>query len=116
MATPMVTIERHEGALVAVINGRVDGTTAPALLEELLSSVAEGSPMVADLEGLSYISSAGLRVVVQVARELREKKAGFAVCSLSDQVRQVFDMSGFDQIIQICDSRDEALTAVSDPG
>jgi len=57
--------------------------------------------VAADLGKLDYISSAGLRAVIQVARAAQAKNAEFAVCSLSAPVKKVFDMSGMHHIMRI---------------
>ena len=107
-----VTIERHGETLVAVATGRVDSTNAAAFQDELISSIDGDDPsVVLDLGGLSYISSAGLRVILLVAKQLRTKDAQFAVCSPSEPIREIFEISGFAQIIPMHDSQDEAIAA-----
>ena len=66
-----------------------------------------------DMEELIYISSAGLRVILQVSKQLERRSVRFAICSLSKPVREVFEVSGFDQVIDIRPSRAEALAAVN---
>ena len=68
--------------------------------------------MVLDFEGISYISSAGLRVVLLVAKTLQKQNAKMAVCSLSDSIREIFEISGFDKIIPVHGSRADALAGV----
>ena len=68
--------------------------------------------MVLDFEGISYISSAGLRVVLLVAKTLQKQSAKMAVCSLSDSIREIFEISGFDKIIPVHGSRSDALAGV----
>ena len=67
--------------------------------------------LVLDLEHLSYISSAGLRVILLVAQQLQGRAVKFGVCSLPESVREVFQISGFDQIISTYTTRDSALSA-----
>ena len=54
-----------------------------------------------DLEKLSYISSAGLRALLTIAKNLMGRGAKLALCAMSDQIREVFAISGFDKIIPI---------------
>ena len=68
--------------------------------------------MVLDFEGISYISSAGLRVVLLVAKTLQKQKAKMAVCSLSESIREIFEISGFDKIIPVHGSRADAVAGV----
>ena len=95
-----VTIEREGETLVAMAEDRVDGTNASEFQQALEAAISESDRIVIlDCEQLSYISSAGLRVVLLTARALQRQNSKFAVCSLSEQIREVFEISGFDKII-----------------
>ena len=102
-----VEVQRQDGNLIALIEGSVDGNNAAAFQASLQDAVQEGDKsMVLDLGALVYISSAGLRVLLLVAKDMQNKGANFAICSLQGQVRELFTVSGFDQIIQISDSQE----------
>jgi stage II sporulation protein AA (anti-sigma F factor antagonist) len=107
-----VTIERQGDTLIAAADGRVDSTNASTFQDELTAATdGNDHSVILDLGGLSYISSAGLRVILLVAKTLQTKGARFAVCSPSDQIREIFEISGFSQIIPVYGSGDEAITA-----
>ena len=109
-----VTIETRGTALVAVASGRIDSANASQFQEELsVVNDGSGSGVILDLGGLSYISSAGLRVILMVAKTLRSTNTNFVVCSPSDAIREIFEISGFSQIIPIHNSQDEALSVVN---
>ena len=61
---------------------------------------------------LTYISSAGLRVVLLVAKTLQQQDAKLAVCSLSDSIREVFEISGFDKIVPVYASTGDAISGL----
>ena len=67
-----------------------------------------------DFEKLVYISSAGLGVILLTAKSLRNRNTKLATCSLSDQIRKIFEISGFDKVIAIHPSKSEALASVHD--
>ena len=107
-----LTIERQGKTLIAVASGRVDGTNAGEFQTELTGAIDGDDPsVVLDLGGLSYISSAGLRVILLVAKTMRSKDAQFAVCSPSESVREIFEISGFAQIIPVHSTQNEAVAA-----
>jgi stage II sporulation protein AA (anti-sigma F factor antagonist) len=107
-----VTIERQGDTLIAAADGRVDSTNASTFQDELTAATdGNDHSVILDLGGLSYISSAGLRVILLVAKTLQTKGAKFVVCSPSDQIREIFEISGFSQIIPVYGSGDEAITA-----
>ena len=108
-----VIIEREGETLVAMAEDRVDGTNASEFQQALEAAISENdSIVILDCEQLSYISSAGLRVVLLTARALQRQNSKFAVCSLSDQIREVFEISGFDKIIPVHATRADALGAL----
>ncbi len=106
--------ERKEGTLIAKATGRIDGSNAREF-QDALETFLEGeiSSLVLDLEGLSYISSAGLRVILLVSKKLQRTSSQFGVCSLSASIGEVFQISGFDKIIQTHSTQADALSAVN---
>ncbi|WP_137178678.1 STAS domain-containing protein [Roseomonas sp. AR75] len=93
---------------VAALNGRLDTATAPAVETRLLEMLAGGDRVVADLAAVTYVSSAGLRVLLKAAKMARISGGGFALASPQAAVREVLEISGFDKILEIHGSRDEA--------
>lgn len=100
------------GVEVFRIRGRFDSTTSPAFEERLRTAIQAGATrLVLDFNGLDYVSSAGLRVVLLAAKQTRAAAGGFAVFGLKPTVEQVFRMSGFSGIIQVLATEEEALAA-----
>ncbi len=109
--------EQKEGIAIAQISGRIDSTTASAFQGALESGLhGDNRIVVLDFEQVNYISSAGLRVIVAIARQLREQGVKLALCSLSKPVYEVFSVSGFDQLIAIRSSQVEALGELDGSG
>lgn len=100
--------------MVVAIEGRVDSSNAQQF-ERVLDAVADAGKrgMVLDLENLTYISSAALRVLLGLTKDQARKGGTLTVCSVPDSLRKVFEVSGFDQIIPVHDSQAEALAACS---
>jgi anti-sigma B factor antagonist len=96
-----MTEETRKGWRVVTVTGRADGETADALEATLRSAVEGHDRVVADFAALVYISSAGLRAVLQAARAAQIRNSEFSVCSLNEFVRKVFHMSGLDQVLHI---------------
>ena len=106
-----VVTERRKDILSVQVNGRVDGSNASEFEQAIRSAMDKSDRgVMLDFEQLVYISSAGLRAVLLIAKTLRSRDAKFALCSLSEQIRGVFEISGFDKIISIYPSRAEALS------
>ena len=106
---------RREGtSLILKADGRVDGTNASEFQDAMKAEINETDrAVVLDLQDLTYISSAGLRVVLLIAKDLQRQGAKMAACSLSEPVREVFVISGFDKIIPLHASQDAAIGAMT---
>ena len=85
-------------ALELKIIGRLDTTTAPALEAEVKNSLEGLKSIIFDLEGLEYISSAGLRVVLGAHKAMKGK---LVVKHVNQTVMEVFDITGFSDILTI---------------
>ena len=106
-------VERQGGTLIAKATGRIDGVNASDFEQSLSSAIDDSdNAVIVDLADLSYISSAGLRAVLLTAKALSRRSAKFALCAPSKPIREVFEISGFDKIIDIHDSREAALSSV----
>ena len=109
-----VSTERIGRVLCARVSGRIDSASAGDFQEGIRVAIEDnGGAVILDFEGTFYISSAGLQVVLMTARTLRKRNTPLSLCSLSDPVRRVFEMTGFDRTVTIHTSREEALAAVS---
>ena len=80
------------------LQGSVDSSNAHQFEEELLAAIS-GQPLTLDAEELAYISSAGLRVVLGTRKAMGDGK--FSVRNLCSDVREIFDITGFSDIITI---------------
>lgn len=96
-----VTEEHRAGWQVLAVRGRADAEAADHLERALRAAVETHPKIAADFSALDYISSAGIRAVLQAARAAQAAQAEFAVCGMSPAVRKVFDMSGLRHILAI---------------
>lgn len=105
--------KRSEKALVITADGRLDTTTASDFETRCLELISgEDKNIVIDLQGIEYISSAGLRSILSVGKKVRSDGGNLAFCNLKGMVREVFEISGFASIFTIHDTREKALEAV----
>jgi anti-anti-sigma factor len=105
--------QEQDGAIrVLTLNGRLDTETAADLelnLQDLLGAGERN--FLIDLAGIGYVSSAGLRVLLGLAKQLDGGRGNLRLCGLSAAVRQVFDVAGFGKLFAIFANRDAALGA-----
>ena len=95
-----ITKTLEEGKLTVKVEGRLDTTTAPELEEELKSAIDEANELVFDLEGLEYLSSAGLRILLASQKKMTEK-GGMKVTNVNDVIMEIFEITGFSDILTI---------------
>jgi len=108
-----VATERQDDVLSVLVSGRIDGSSAAAFEEAVRAAIAESDrAVIMDLEKLSYISSVGLRVLLMIAKNLSGRNAKLALCAMSDQIGEVFAISGFDKIISLHPSKAKALASL----
>ncbi|MCR4850229.1 MAG: STAS domain-containing protein [Lachnospiraceae bacterium] len=86
--------------LTVSLEGRLDTTTAPQLEEELKSSLDGVTDLVIDIKDTQYISSAGLRVLLS-AQKTMNKQGKMVVKNPSEEVKEIFDVTGFSDILTI---------------
>jgi anti-anti-sigma factor len=107
-----LTIEPHGEVTVIKAEGDINATSCSQLEEALTTLIDQGRlRLVLDLAGVRYVSSAGLRVLLIVAKRLTGK-GGFALSRAGEPVRQVLDMTGFSGIIKVIPGLDEAVALV----
>lgn len=102
---------REHGLLVSAL-GRIDSNTSGELERVLLSKGAEPR-LVVDLSGVEYVSSAGLRVFLMLARKVKAAGGRLALSSLPPSVRQVFDLAGFTALFIVEPSIEQAFERLS---
>ncbi len=105
-----ITSRKIEEKTIVNVNGRLDAVSASEFQKALLALIEQGAKnLVLDFSGVDYISSAGLRAILVVAKQLRSGQGELSVAVLQEMVKEVFELSGFNAILPIFDSLDAAL-------
>lgn len=95
-----VTLDKNGSTLKVSVSGRLDTTTAPEL-EKTLGSQLEGiESLTLDFTELAYISSAGLRVLLALQKKMN-RQGQMAVTHVNDNIMEVFDVTGFLDMLTI---------------
>lgn len=107
----MEIVESHAGeVLILEFRGRLDVNTSVAAQEQTLARVDQGArQVVADLAHLDYLSSAGLHVLMMVAKRLKSCGGRLVLCAPKDYIRDLFDIAGVGVLLPVVGSKDEAL-------
>ncbi len=105
-----ITIKSANDVALMAIGGRLDTQTAPDAQAQLSQLMDGGeTKILIDFAELDYISSAGLRILLVAAKQLKTADGELRICNLNDVVKEVFDISGFSTIFAVFRSESEAL-------
>ena len=96
----IITKHMNGKELVVAPEGRLDTKTASELEDVLVGSIDEAESLVLDFAKLDYISSAGLRVLLS-AHKVMSAKGGMKVTNVNEIVQEVFEVTGFADILNI---------------
>ena len=101
---------KNGNTLVMTPQGHLDSQSAQSFQERVLHHIENGvKSILLDFSMIDYISSAGLRVLLISAKRQKESDGLLAICCLKDKVQEVFQVSGFDTIVDIYPDQETAL-------
>ena len=105
-----LTIEKQTAAAIVAARGRLDAAGAPEFETRCKALVQEGSPrLLLDFAQVEYVSSAGLRSLLVLAKTVKAAGGALALCGLVPAVRDVMTISGFDNILPLAADRAAGL-------
>lgn len=105
-----ITTRTVQDVTIVGVSGNLDSNTSPQAQQALDAIVAGGSRKIAiDFSGLDYVSSAGLRVLLGTAKQLKTNGGALRTFGLNETVKEVFEISGFSTILTIAANEADAL-------
>lgn len=107
-----IKIENRPKLIVAQIIGNLDGSTSDQAQEQLMPLANNKSCMALDLSKCNYISSAGLRVLLMLAKQFTAQGSRLGLAGLCEEVKDVMDMTGFINFFKLYNSVDEIAATV----
>jgi anti-anti-sigma factor len=106
-----VKVEVVEGVTCVALAGKLDASTVADAERRLVEIIDGGAnAMILELSALTYISSAGLRVLLVAAKKLKTKRGQLVLCGIQRYVKEVLDISGFSAVFPTAPDRTAALT------
>ena len=95
-----IEIKKNAAEIVIQICGRLDTITAPTLDKAINEEIGDTKNLILDMKSLEYISSAGLRVLLGAQKKM-QKIGSMKVVNVCEEVMEVFEMTGFADILVI---------------
>ena len=110
-----ITQKEENGIVSIVIKGRLDADSSPEAEKVVRDALgAQTDRILFDLGQLEYLSSAGLRVLLSAAKEMRRREGKIVLCSLNEFVKEIFEVSGFQSLIPITDTVESGIDVLSE--
>ena len=110
-----VSVSRQEEVTVIAAEGSVDALTADDFMAAMQEQIAAGhTRLVADLSGVTYASSAGLRAILVALKESRQRGGDLRLAAVQKGVYRVLELSGFNSILKMYDDLDDAIASYSE--
>ena len=103
----------ESGVQIISLEGRLDTSTSADFDFALEPYSDKPTKLVVDLAGVQYVSSAGLRVFLMLAKKLQKSQGALVLCNLTPSVKEVFDIAGFSKMLNIQSDRAAAISALS---
>lgn len=99
-----------EDMTIVSLKGRIDANTALEMEQKLNTLISEGHrSLIVDMREVSYVASAGLKVLLVARKEMRRSNGVFKLAGLQPQVTEIFDITGFTMLFKIYSSVEEAI-------
>lgn len=109
-----ITHKEENGIVSISITGRLDADSSPEA-EKVVKKALAGptTRLLFNLGALQYLSSAGLRVLLSAAKEMRRREGKIVLCDLNEFVKEIFEVSGFQSLIPITDSVESGIEVLA---
>lgn len=96
--------------LVLRIQGRLDAVSSPTAERKVFDFINNGQhKLLLDFAGVDYLSSAGMRMLLSVTKKLKTLSGKLVLCSVTTNVMDVLKMSGFDHVLELTKTEEDAL-------
>lgn len=96
-----LTKEYNEKELTIKVGNKIDTSTAPDFENEIMDEMGKFDSLTLDFNDLEYISSAGLRVLILVEKNLKPQEIPFTIININDAIKDILTISGFDKLLNL---------------
>ncbi len=105
-----ISSSKNQDSLIVTLDGRIDANSAKDLEQQCLAWIDGGEKkLVLDFSAVNFISSAGLRVILLIAKKLEPVQGKVKLCGLNSTLKDVFEISGFSKLFDIVPTVAEAV-------
>lgn len=107
-----IEVSTRDEIMVVTVAGEVDGGSAPGLQTQILPLLQQEGSLILDLGGVTYMSSAGLRMLLLLYRQAVARNGRVALAGLAETIQDTMAVTGFLKFFTVVDSVEQALTTL----
>jgi anti-sigma B factor antagonist len=104
-----INISNIDSVQIATLDGDIDASVAPEVSEKILPLATENGQIIVDMTKVPYMSSAGLRTLLSMYRQVSANQAKLILVGLSEDIKDTMSVTGFLDFFEVCESVDEAI-------
>ncbi|MBF0336227.1 MAG: STAS domain-containing protein [Nitrospirae bacterium] len=108
----MVTVSTVSGVTVVAIEGSVDSNSVPAIQRQVVEGMEGKDKVVIDMKKVSFLSSAGLRMLMLIYRQMKSRNGKVVLVSVMEEIVEVMKMTGFINFFVIADDVQAGIKAI----
>jgi anti-sigma B factor antagonist len=95
-------VKTRNGDMVTLeINGKLNAATSEEFAAAIEAAIAETDKLTLDFRGVTYLASAGLRVLVSAQKRLVSQSGSFTLINVGETIREVFEVTGLDGVLGV---------------
>jgi anti-sigma B factor antagonist len=107
-----IAVETYGKSVVVRLEGQIDGRTAPQIQTQISPLIEPGRNIVLDLTGVTYLSSAGLRLLATTQRKVSDHDGKLVLVGLSGRIRDTMSITGFLPVFKAYETVQAALAGL----
>ena len=102
--------EKRGDVVILRLKGRLDAISSPCTEKKVFDCINSGkNKLLLDFEGVEYLSSAGVRMLLSTTKKLKTTSGKLVVCCVATNVLDLLKMSGFDHVLELSKNQEEGL-------
>lgn len=107
-----ISAQQEGDVLVIKLDGRLDASTTPVVEKKLAKLLETSKKMLVDFTDVGYLSSAGMRLLLSMTKKMQANEGQIAFFAMSEDVLEIIKMAGFERILKIFNTKNEALKSI----
>lgn len=106
-----INVRTQNDIHIICVEGNIDSKTAPELQQKIVEATHDANKIIIDMSKVEFVSSAGLRVLLMVYRQIKTNNGIVVLVGVSEEIKEVMSMTGFINFFKLFESIDQSLCA-----